>query len=108
MHTFFFKDPPKVTSLTLDGQEVGGDYLIYENQKVTVVCSFDKGNPSTFFRLLDKIGLEKKSTRYEGQISQSFAVQCEDDWPSVRCEGIGSEYNRSVSLLVRCKNTFPH
>lgn len=97
-------DPPKVKLFTVDGREVGDVYLINEDQKVTVVCSFDKGNPPTSFRLLDRRGKDLESVEDADHFSHSFAVKCKDDWPNVRCEGVGSEYNKSVSFLVRCKN----
>lgn len=96
-------DKPKVTSLTVDGREVDSDHLISEGKNVTVACSFDNGNPPAPFRLLDKSGQILRNISNEGNVSYSFAVTCEDDWPIIGCEGAGSEFNRSVSFLVRCK-----
>lgn len=70
---------------------------------MTVACSFDNGNPPAPFRLLDKIGQILRNISNEGNVGYSFAVTCEDDWPVIGCEGAGSELNRSVSFLVRCK-----
>ncbi|XP_025100854.1 uncharacterized protein LOC112568051 [Pomacea canaliculata] len=97
---------PKVTSLTVDGHEVDGDHLISEGKNVTVACSFDNGNPPAPFHLLDKSGQILRNTSNEGNVSYSFAVRCEDDWPIIGCEGAGSEFNRSVSFLVRCPPQF--
>lgn len=70
---------------------------------MTVACFFDNGNSPFPFRLLDKSGQEVKGTSNKGYVRYSFAVKCEDDWPIIRCEGAGSEFNRSVSFLVKCK-----
>lgn len=94
-------DPTQVTSLTVDGQEVNGTHLISESQKVRVSCSFDKGNPPVTFSLVNNNG--KELVRGSGPLTYSLLVHCEDDWPTVRCEGNGSEQNRSVSFLVKCK-----
>lgn len=96
-------DPPEVTSLTVNSHELGSDYVISEGEKVTVICSFNKGYPPSHFHLVDKLGQELQITRNEETISHSFSVECEDEWPIIGCEGEGSEVNRSVSFLVRCK-----
>lgn len=96
-------DVPKVTSLTVNGHEVSSNYLTNKGQNVTVVCTFDKANPSVSFGMLDKFGHEL-IRKTEGQtVSHSLITRCEDDWPVITCGGLGSDHNRSVSLLVRCK-----
>ncbi|XP_025101242.1 uncharacterized protein LOC112568256 [Pomacea canaliculata] len=96
--------PPQVTSLTVDGQEVNGTHLINDSQKVNISCSFDKGNPPVTFILVDNNG--KELVRGSGPLTYSLLVHCEDDWPTVRCEGNGSKQNRSVSFLVMCPPKF--
>ncbi|XP_025099916.1 uncharacterized protein LOC112567438 [Pomacea canaliculata] len=96
--------PPQVTSLTVDGQEVNGTHLINDSQKVNISCSFDKGNPPVAFSLVDNKGTELVTG--SGPLTYSLLVHCEDDWPTVRCEGNGSEQNRSVSFLVKCPPKF--
>ncbi|XP_025099890.1 uncharacterized protein LOC112567427 [Pomacea canaliculata] len=96
--------PPQVTSLTVDGQEVNGTHLINDSQKVNISCSFDKGNPPVAFSLVDNNGMEL--VRGSGPLTYSLLVDCEDDWPTVRCEGNGSEQNRSVSFHVTCPPKF--
>ncbi|XP_025101361.1 uncharacterized protein LOC112568323 [Pomacea canaliculata] len=98
--------PPEVTSLTVNSHELGSDYVISEGEKVTVICSFNKGYPPSHFHLVDKLGQELQITRNEETISHSFSVECEDEWPIIGCEGEGSEVNRSVSFLVRCPPQF--
>lgn len=102
---FIFADQPKVTSLTVDDNEVTGDYLINEGQKITVTCLIEKGRPAANFYLMNKNGKELKRADNDKNISHTIAVLCEDDWPVIRCEGERSEYNRSVAILVRCKCT---
>ncbi|XP_025103197.1 uncharacterized protein LOC112569589 [Pomacea canaliculata] len=93
--------PPKVSSFTIDKNEVNGNYLINEGKEVNISCSFDKGNPQTVFFLLDKTGKEINVSRSEEQLIHSVTVRCQDDWPLVRCEGTGSEKNTSVTLLAK-------
>lgn len=107
--------PTKVTHFAINGQEVNDTHLINEGQKVSVFCSFYKGSPLVAFRLADNtsrevisdvnnIGTEITDGRCMGnQLNFSLSVDCEDNWPTVVCEGSGSTKNRSVSLLVRCK-----
>ncbi|XP_025100483.1 uncharacterized protein LOC112567849 isoform X2 [Pomacea canaliculata] len=94
--------PPDVTSLTVNGSEVSGNYLIDEFQEVSISCTFDPGNPPGKFFLFDKTGNEIKATRGEDYLNLSLTLRCEHDWPTVRCEGSGSKTNKSVSFLVRC------
>lgn len=94
-------DPPKVTSLTVDGQQVNDTHLINEGQKVTISCNFNKGNPPVVFHLFNSNG--NNLTKSEGPLDMLLTAQCEDDWPTVHCQGNGSERNRSLSLLVRCE-----
>lgn len=98
---FACPDSSKVTNLTVDGQEVSNVHLINEQQEVNVSCFFVNGNPPVTFRLLDKTSKELATDK--GSLHLSLSVKCEDDWPIVRCEGEGSELNRSVAFLVRCK-----
>ncbi|XP_025103329.1 uncharacterized protein LOC112569671 isoform X2 [Pomacea canaliculata] len=98
--------PPKVTSLTVGGEDFTSPYFINECQKVNIFCSFDKGNPPAIFKLLDKHGQVLKSAGSDGYLNYSFTAQCEDDSPIVRCEGSGSKQNRSVTFLVRCPPRF--
>ncbi|XP_025101686.1 uncharacterized protein LOC112568569 [Pomacea canaliculata] len=106
--------PSKVTNLTVDGQEVNSTHLIKEGE-VDVCCSFNRGNPPAVFSLLDKNGMEivnkvNKTTMPtqsgEEHLKVSLSVRCQEDWPTVRCEGNGSERNGSVSFLVRCAPQF--
>ncbi|XP_025101024.1 uncharacterized protein LOC112568126 isoform X2 [Pomacea canaliculata] len=108
------KYPSKVTNLTVDGQEVNSTHLIKEGE-VNVCCFFKRGNPPVVFKLLDINGMEiadkvDKNTMQtksgEEHLKVSLSVRCQDDWPTVRCEGSGSERNRSVSFLVRCAPRF--
>lgn len=96
-------DPPNVSSLTVDGHEVDGDYIIEEGKKTDIFCVFDKGNPQVSFQLLDKYRYEIKSSVNEEHLSYSLTARCKHDWPMVSCEGSRSTRNRSVSFLVRCK-----
>ncbi|XP_025103327.1 uncharacterized protein LOC112569669 [Pomacea canaliculata] len=98
--------PPKVTSLTVGGEDFTSPYFINEGQKVDIFCSFDKGNPPDTFKLLDKHKHELKSAGSDGYLNYSLTAQCEDYWPIVRCEGSGSKQNRSVTFLVRCPPQF--
>ncbi|XP_025102723.1 uncharacterized protein LOC112569213 [Pomacea canaliculata] len=95
--------PPKVTSLTVGGEDFTGPYFINEGQKVYISCFFDKGNPPATFKLLDKHGQVLKSRRDERYLNRSLTAHCKDDWPTVRCEGSGSKQNRSVTFFVRCR-----
>ncbi|XP_025103342.1 uncharacterized protein LOC112569676 isoform X2 [Pomacea canaliculata] len=97
--------PPEVTSLTVGGEDFTSPYFINEGQKVDIFCSFDKGNPPATFKLLDKHGHELKSGS-DGFLNYSLSAQCEDDRPTVRCEGSGSKQNRSVTFFVRCPPQF--
>lgn len=99
-------DPPNVTSLTVDGHEVNGDYFIQEGQEVTVTCLFDKGNPPVPVSLLDKHGRHLSSSKVSGQVSNSFVARCEDEWPVVLCKSEGPEHKRSVSFIAICKSLF--
>lgn len=101
MKCFACPDSSKVINLTVDGQEVSNVHLINEQQEVNVSCFFVNGNPPVTFRLLDKTSKELATDK--GSLHLSLSVKCEDDWPIVRCEGEGSELNRSVAFLVRCK-----
>ncbi|XP_025101165.1 uncharacterized protein LOC112568208 [Pomacea canaliculata] len=98
--------PPNVSSLTVDGHEVDGDYIIEEGKKTDIFCVFDKGNPQISFQLLDKYRYEIKSAGNEEHLSYSLTVWCKHDWPVVSCEGSRSTRNRSVSFLVRCPPQF--
>lgn len=95
----FDPDPPKVTSLTVDGHEVNGTHLINEGQEVTISCSFNPGNPPVNFRLVDKT----RELAVGAGRNYSLSIQCEDNWPRVNCEGNGSAENRTVSFLLKCK-----
>ncbi|XP_025100492.1 uncharacterized protein LOC112567851 [Pomacea canaliculata] len=95
--------PPDVTSFTVNGSEVSGNYLINEFQEVSISCTFDPGNPPRKFFLLDKAGNEIKATRGEDSLNLSLTLRCQHDWPTVRCEGSGS---KTVSFLVRCRPQF--
>ncbi|XP_025101684.1 uncharacterized protein LOC112568568 [Pomacea canaliculata] len=108
-------DPSEVTNLKVNGHDVNSTHLINEGQEVSVCCSFKRGNPPSVFSLLDingmKIGnkVNKNIMETEGgeeHLKVSRSVRCQDDWPTVRCEGNGSQRNRSVSFLVRCAPQF--
>lgn len=106
VRSLFLTDPPKVKSLTVDGQEVNDTHLLNESFEVNISCSFEEGNPPAIFHLLDNNGpdpTEFHQKDCKGHRSILRSVRCEDDWPVVRCEGNGSEQNRSVSFLVKCK-----
>lgn len=95
-------DPPSVTSLTVNGHDVHGYYLINENQEVNISCSVDKGNPPANFCFVDEHATELKS--YEGDLLLlTLTAHCKQEWPTVKCVANSSEKNRSVSLLVSCK-----
>lgn len=100
---YFCLDPPSVTSLIVNGNEVNGDYIINERKEISISCFVDKGNPQVSFQLLDKYGSELKSDINGGHLNYLLTARCEDDWPMIRCEGSRSVRNRSVSFLVRCK-----
>ncbi|XP_025102166.1 uncharacterized protein LOC112568867 isoform X2 [Pomacea canaliculata] len=107
--------PTRVTHFAINGQEVNDTHLIDEGQKVSVFCSFYKGSPPVTFRLADKANREVISDvnsngicMEEDQLNFSLSVDCEDNWPTVVCEGSGSTNNRSVSFLVRCTPQFLH
>ncbi|XP_025101617.1 uncharacterized protein LOC112568520 isoform X2 [Pomacea canaliculata] len=93
--------PPRVESLTVNGHEANGTYLLNDGQKVNVFCSFEKGNPASRFHLLNKSGAEMATPSTDKYINQSLTVHCEDDWPRISCEGERSKQNRSVSFLVK-------
>ncbi|XP_025100897.1 uncharacterized protein LOC112568076 isoform X2 [Pomacea canaliculata] len=98
--------PPSVESLTVDGHEASGTYLLNDGQKVNVFCSFEKGNPTSRFHLLDQKRVKMATSYTEEYIDQSLTVHCEDDWPIISCEGKRSKQNRSVSFLVKCPPQF--
>ncbi|XP_025099888.1 uncharacterized protein LOC112567426 [Pomacea canaliculata] len=95
--------PPKVINLTVDG---GDNAIIDEGKVVNISCLFENGNPPGLFYLLDKHGNKLSSSSSEGRLSSSLTARCEDDWPVVRCEGNGSQHNRSVTILVKCHPQF--
>lgn len=99
----FLSDPPIIKSLTVDGDEVDGNYIIEEGQKVNISCSFDQGNLPSNLRLSDEHGREIKAYRSERHLNASFTASCNQDWTSVRCEGNSSENSKSVFVLVKCK-----
>ncbi|XP_025102787.1 uncharacterized protein LOC112569262 [Pomacea canaliculata] len=96
---------PSVTSLTVDGEESSGNYVISEGHEVSISCSFEKGNPPTNFSLVDQTGKEIKASRGEQHLNLSLALRCKDDWPTIRCEGSGSEKNESVSFYCQMSST---
>lgn len=96
-----FPDPPKVTSLLVGGKEVSNTHLIEEGLQTNISCLFDKGNPPVIFRFRDSNG--KEFAKSEDHLSHTISVGCQDDWPTLHCEGSRSEENKSVSVLVRCK-----
>ncbi|XP_025102055.1 uncharacterized protein LOC112568790 [Pomacea canaliculata] len=99
--------PSYVTILTVNGQETNGTFITDVGQNISIYCAFDKGNPPTTFRLLDRNGGEIDVARDESHIIHSFApVSCEEDWPVIRCEGNRAIENKFVSLLVRCPPQF--
>ncbi|XP_025101619.1 uncharacterized protein LOC112568521 isoform X2 [Pomacea canaliculata] len=98
--------PPSVESLTVDGHEANGTYLLNDGQKVNVLCSFEKGNPASRFHLLNKSGAEMATPSTDKYINHSLTVHCKDDWPKISCEGKRSKQNRSVSFLVKCPPQF--
>lgn len=95
-------DPPQVVVLTVDGREVSFHQLITEGQKVNISCSFDKGNPPATFYLFDN-SQRLSMTADENYLNHTLTAQCSNPWPTVRCEGDGSEQNKSVSFAVVCK-----
>lgn len=95
-------DPPKVILLTVDGREVNG-HLITEGQQVSISCSFEKGNPPASFYLLDNNSQRLNTTAAENYLNYTFSAQCSSAWSTVRCEGNGSEQNKSVSFAVACE-----
>ncbi|XP_025101028.1 uncharacterized protein LOC112568127 isoform X2 [Pomacea canaliculata] len=106
--------PSEVTNLSVDGQEVNSTHLINEGE-VNVCCSYNRGNPPAVFNLLDTngMGIANKVDKNimetedgEELLKVSLSVRCQDDWPTIRCEGKESKRNRSVSLLVRCAPQF--
>lgn len=99
---FSYTDSASVTSLTVNGLEVNGSHLVDEGE-VNLSCTFDKGNPLSSFLLMDQNGKEITVMRKEKHLNCSLIVRCKGEWPTVRCEGSGSERNKSVSLLVKCK-----
>lgn len=96
-------DPPNVTSLTVNRREVHHTHVINEGEEIDISCLFEEGNPPTKFILVDKAGKEVSASRGEQHLNHSLNVQCQDDWPTIVCEGFGSIKNRSVTFLVRCK-----
>lgn len=90
-----------MTSMTVDGHEVKDNYVIDEGHKVDISCAFETGNPPVFFQLLDHLVL--KSSGNQGHLNYSLTARCEDEWPTIRCQGSGSTRNRSVTFLVECK-----
>ncbi|XP_025102054.1 uncharacterized protein LOC112568789 isoform X2 [Pomacea canaliculata] len=97
---------PTSQAWTVDGQEVNGNYFINNSQEVNVSCYFEKGNPPAVFRLLLKNGTELISSHDEEHLHHILTAECEDDWPMVRCEGNGTQENKSVIFLVRCPPQF--
>lgn len=96
-------DPPSVTSLTVNGRPVNGSIVINESQEVNISCSYDKGNPPASFRLIDEHATEIKAYGEEQHLIYLVKLQCEQDWPTITCEGNSSEKNISASILVNCK-----
>lgn len=98
----FFADTPSVISMTINGHEANSRQLINEGQ-INISCLFDKGNPPADCSLLDRNRKQLHHLRSENLLIYSLTVQCQDEWPVLHCEGKGSDKNRSVSLLVKCK-----
>lgn len=102
-HAFFSADPASVTSLTMNGLEVNGDHLIDEGE-INISCSFDQGNPHSNFLLLSEQGKEMNALRAEKYLNGSLLISCHLDWPTIRCEGNGS----NVMLVVFTTQSFKH
>ncbi|XP_025100584.1 uncharacterized protein LOC112567915 [Pomacea canaliculata] len=100
----------KVTGLEVDGQEVNETYLVEDNQKVNISCSFTNGNPPVSVRLMDDIGSALNSSKHkEGPLTLIIGMfRCSEVWPTVRCEAAGSKLNRSVTILGRCLPQLSH
>ncbi|XP_025101662.1 uncharacterized protein LOC112568551 [Pomacea canaliculata] len=96
---------PSVISMTINGHEANSRQLINEGQ-INISCLFDKGNPPADCSLLDRNRKQLHHLRSENLLIYSLTVQCQDEWPVLHCEGKGSDKNRSVSLLVKCRPQF--
>lgn len=94
---------PYVTKLTVDGEEVGSNHFINENQEVTISCLFDKGSPPQDFFLVDENQNKIKALRDEHHLNYSLTLGCKKNWQTIQCEGNKSVKNKSVLLFVKCK-----
>lgn len=98
-------DSPKITALHVNGQDVNGTHVGEQHQEVNVSCYFTNGSPLVSIRILDDTGHTLSSTTHgQGPLTLSLGVyHCQDNWPVIRCEALGSEINRSVAIVVRCE-----
>ncbi|XP_025100588.1 uncharacterized protein LOC112567917 isoform X2 [Pomacea canaliculata] len=97
--------PAKVTGLQVNGQEVTETHVVDENQEVIVSCFFINGNPPVTIRLVDSTGQAQSSTTHGVEPLVIFlgVFRCQEVWPIIKCEATGSELNRSVAIIGRCK-----
>lgn len=90
--------------MAVNGHHVNGTHIIYHDQIVNITCSYINGNPPVIIRMADASGHTMSSTQEEGPLTMFWGkVQCNEVWPTIRCEAPGSELNRSVVILVRCE-----
>ncbi|XP_025100585.1 uncharacterized protein LOC112567916 [Pomacea canaliculata] len=95
---------PKITALHVNGQDVNGTHVGEQHQEVNISCYFTNGSPLVSIRILDDTGHTLSSTTHgQGPLMLSLGIyHCQDNWPVIRCEALGSEINRSVAIVVRC------
>ncbi|KAK7475724.1 hypothetical protein BaRGS_00033046, partial [Batillaria attramentaria] len=103
--------PPRVTNLTLTGQN-GSDVKLHpaeERSNVDVDCEWEDGNPTSRVRLLDRHGTVLASNEYDGGHfrHQLQEVRC-NHAGSIRCEGPSATENKTAIFLVKCAPELSH
>lgn len=100
-------DSPRIGLLTVNEEEASGVHIVGEEQKVNISCNFTNGNPPVNISMLDDSGnILGSSSHKEGRLVLSLEFHCHDPWPTIKCEAPGSELNRSLTILGRCKFLF--
>ncbi|XP_025101377.1 uncharacterized protein LOC112568334 [Pomacea canaliculata] len=96
--------PAKITSLLVNGEESNRTHLVDQNTVVNISCFFTSGNPPVSIRMVNDSGHVVTVKHEQGPLMMSLGVvHCHDVWPTIRCEAWGSELNRSVTILVKCR-----
>lgn len=92
-------DPPNLRRLEI----VGYDSYIPQHQFVTVVCSWENGNPPSTVKLLDRHNTSLEKGDKTGNISYTFSPAECNHAGVIRCEADESNRNLSTTMLIECK-----